>query len=139
MAHTPGPWRIFDTKVRKIRTVGVGPAECVSASHCLAEINRLWPDWEGNAALIARSPQLLAVLARLAPFLASKEDMLNDAAMNEGRASEWTSASYAALSLLAELRPRVEQLDEPEPRHDHDAPSINERAQRSYYDKYYGS
>ena len=26
-----------------------------------------------------------------------------------------------------------------EPRHDPDAPSVNEQAQRSYYDKYYGS
>jgi len=32
-----------------------------------------------------------------------------------------------------------EPFEEPESRYDPDAPSVNEQAQRSYYDKYYGS
>ena len=61
-------------------------------------------------------------------------------------AADKDDAWHRARAYLAVLRGRIETagavvtpLEEPEPRHDPDAPSVNEQAQRSYYDKYYGS
>jgi hypothetical protein len=54
--------------------------------------------------------------------------------------SEPESMGYEATTWCHACCDHTELVElEPEPRHDPDPPSVNEQAQRSYYDKYYGS
>lgn len=83
MSHTPGPWKVFETKAddghvieRMIGTVGEhpqlkGPAPVVTSCHSIQSVNGVTPFHgvhidEADAALIAAAPDLLAALVALA-------------------------------------------------------------------------
>jgi len=114
----PDKWEVAAGDPTYVRVPGVvKPIQCGS---------------QERARLIAQAPVLADHRRRLFEALENLVEL-------EGRTRFTTSE--IAQALLDELRPYV-QLEpevEPEPRHDPDAPSVNEQAQRSYYDKYYGS
>jgi hypothetical protein len=85
--------------------------------------------------------EIFSELLRLAAHSRRLFDALDRMVNYARNLDRFLEAKQAAQQLLAELRPHVKpEPEEPEEegRYDPDAPSVQERAERSYRDKYYG-
>lgn len=61
-----------------------------------------------DARLIESAPALLAACKAILPYLSTETEVLDDAAMNEGRASGYGSASLKLRAAIALAEPREE-------------------------------
>jgi len=103
---TPGPWIAQD------RTIFHG---YVVASAQYNPDNRSVLEQRANARLMAAAPDLLAALRALEPYLATRQEMLNYASLNEGRASPFDIASVLAREAIAKATLQPSEAQEPKP------------------------
>lgn len=100
--YTPGPWRQGDAR----KNIILGPkgehiADCIfTHSDSAHRVNPTPLECLDNAMIIALAPEMLEALMLLVPHLMTEGEMLDEASLNEGRASYLGVASMRVLKIL---------------------------------------
>lgn len=107
MKHTPGPWKVTTCMDYWVEPVNSDPAkQFVGIAHC-GDINwpdyeKMQPEWEANARLIAASPDLLEALKELHAMYAHTWDRVDGAlVMIDRGVTRFEKAHEAASAAIA--------------------------------------